>query len=425
MAAFPCWAYYKSKCSCWGVDASTCGNIGGQYCSRPESCVDNCKVCESSTACKTCNDGYFVWDGECATNGDKFSGSTTSIYPKGNLMLFGNKEAYDALSAAYAGSDRYGAIEFAARGFLNFYKDVFDGIIVIPYQNMAGTQTNGQQWGGSALQESNGRLQSLITLQNYGSRASFIPLLHEVGHRWGVFNVLPGLPCCHWGMSAMDKQGHLGGFGRDTITCKSGTYPNCNTNAFEWDFDAGSTQTSNDGIGAYSKYELLLMGLYSAAELASEEPLVYCADASKTHGSGKVDISCSSIEKLTPAQVSGAISESQKKKQIARGDTVRMVALVLFPSSADATAEAQTSTFKSGSDLDALNSYIEKTPGRFREATYKRASMSFAVNEADKRGATGPPSGRSTMAARVAASFSTRQFAAPLAAYLTWALLRR
>jgi hypothetical protein len=190
-------------------------------------------------------------------------------------------------------------------------------------------------------------------------------------------------------MTAFDKHGMLGGFARDNMACKSGTFPNCNSNTLVWDFDAGAGSVSNDGIGAFSKYELLMMGLYSAADLASEAPLVYCNGASQEYGTGQVEITCNSIDQKTPAEVEAALSSSTKQTQISQGTTLRYAALVLFPDASSATTEAQSASFTAGSDLEWLNTYIADTPQRFNSATLSRANINFMVTEADKRSTTG------------------------------------
>merc|ERR1712232_865325 len=115
----------------------------------------------------------------------------------------------------------------------------------------------------------------------------------------------------HWGMSALEKQGMLGGFARTNMKCKSGTWPDCNTNGqggyvVLWDFSSGAPAQSHDAIGAYSKYELQLMGLYTAAELANEPPIVTCegVPSQQQYQSGTdVEVTCTNISKWTSAQV--------------------------------------------------------------------------------------------------------------------------
>mmetsp|Transcript_95431 Transcript_95431/g.269825 ORF Transcript_95431/g.269825 Transcript_95431/m.269825 type:complete len:488 (-) Transcript_95431:113-1576(-) len=394
-ADYPCYAHYKGKCSCWGMTESMCASFSGQYCSVPDTCVPNCAQCKTDTVCRTCDDGYWTLRGQCVSGAQKFSGAGTSIHVKDNLVLLGNAEAYTALSEGYAGTlTRYEAIEFAARGFLHFYKDAFDAIMVFPWAKMDGSKAHGEQFSASRMRENGGRIASLITLQNYGPGHNAIPLLHEVLHRWGVF--VDGIRGVHWGMTAFDKHGMLGGFASNTMECAQGTFPDCTTNTIRWDFGAGSAQTSNDGIGAFSKYELLLMGLQSASDLSSEPPLVHCSGASKKFGTGKEDVTCTSIDKLTPAQVHAGILESIRGTQISDGASLRMVALVLFPSASAATTEAQASSFTGGSDLEWLNTYIAGTPAKFSTAVGGRASMSFAVAEADRRQSNGDGGGSSS-----------------------------
>jgi len=393
------------------MSESGCKASKGQFCTVPSSCVANCAKCKTTTACGTCTAGYGKFGGKCASGSDVFSGSKSSIHVKENLVLLGNAEAFKALEDGYKGSSsRYEAIEMAVRGFLHHYKDVFDGVMVFPWKKLTGSTTHGQQWGGSNLRESGGRIASMITLQNYGPGYT-IPLLHEVAHRWGVF--VDGIGCCHWGMTAFDKHGMLGGFARDKMACKSGVFPNCNTNTLVWDFSAGSGQTSNDGIGKYSKYELLMMGLYSASELASEDPLVYCKGASKQWGSGKVEVTCSSIDKMTPAQVAAAISSATKKTQISKGTNLRYAAVVLFPSASAAATEAKAASFTKASDLEWLNTYIGGTPAKFSSATEQRATMSFTVSDSDKRSASGTSgtSGTTKSASGTSGTFGTTKSA--------------
>merc|ERR1712194_236511 len=103
---------------------------------------------------------------------------------------------------------------------------------------------------------------------------------------------------------------------------------------------------------------------------------------SQQWGSGIETVTCSSIKKLTAADVHAELSEYTVATQIAVGSTVRFAVLVLLPDASSVEDEKASASFTPGSDLEWLNNYIGETPARFSSATFGRASISFAVDEA-------------------------------------------
>ena len=109
--------------------------------------------------------------------------------------------------------------------FLHYYEDNFDFIVVTPASGLHGPHSNAQffpAYGDRAV------LRGVISMELYENSPSFIPLMHEIEHAWGVFlnEVLPGHLSAsgpHWGMSAMEKRGMLAGFSAAGVTCTSGT----------------------------------------------------------------------------------------------------------------------------------------------------------------------------------------------------------
>jgi len=353
---YACYARYNGQCSCWSIAKAQCGQMGGQFCTQPDNCD-------------------FKVGGECLTAKAVFD-SGTKIHAKRNLVLLGNERVYRALRDGYNGAiPRHEAISLAVRGFLHFYSGDYDGIMVFPHERLSGSQTHGEHWHGHKVFK--GRVISMISLQNYG-RGLVGPFLHEIMHRWGVF--LDFIDGPHWGLTAFDKHGMLGGFGRDGMECASGgRFPNCNGGRVRWDFDAGSAQTSHDGIGKYSKWDLLLMGVMSKGDLSSEPPLVHCQNPSRTWGPGLQTVTCGSLKTKTAEQVLAALNPEVEQLQIRRGRKLRFIALAILPTPGAVEDEKGSGKFRAGSGLEALDEYIEATPARFEDATRGRASLSFTT----------------------------------------------
>jgi hypothetical protein len=274
-AAYPCLAVYKGACMCIGLtDKALCeGAFKGAYCERPESCGENCHICKDSTHCKTCTAGYVLAHGECKNKEELFQ--SVGMSAAGNFVHLGSPDMYAALEQAYEGSlGKTEAMELVKEGFMHYYEDNFDLILVTPATALDGPHSNAQffpSYGDRAV------LRGIISMKLYENSPSAIPLMHEIEHAWGVFlnDVLPGhlsVSGPHWGMSAMDKRGMLAGFTAAGVTCSSGTLgeEDC-VQPLRWDFSQGSSCCSHDNIGGFSQWDLLLMGLVSPAEMTGEK----------------------------------------------------------------------------------------------------------------------------------------------------------
>eukprot|EP00930_Biecheleria_cincta_P076662 TRINITY_DN6386_c0_g1_i1.p1 TRINITY_DN6386_c0_g1~~TRINITY_DN6386_c0_g1_i1.p1 ORF type:complete len:460 (-),score=52.35 TRINITY_DN6386_c0_g1_i1:101-1480(-) len=68
--SYPC----RVARSCWSYSTkASCESAGGSYCERPASCIENCQLCASETACSVCKAGYMALSGHCTlvpTGGD-------------------------------------------------------------------------------------------------------------------------------------------------------------------------------------------------------------------------------------------------------------------------------------------------------------------------------------------------------------------
>lgn len=355
--------------------------------------------------CLVCMDQYVLVNGSCVAADDAIR--ETRVHIKQNLALLGGPTIFGLLEACLAGTgDCYTATELAARAFLYHFEDAFDGIVVFPSKRLPGALPPLHYWSGRSLRNSSGNLTSLYVLQNLGQNESTAAtsFVHHLCMRWNTsglapIEVVPDSPG-QWGMTVLDRVGALGGFPPGTVWCESGTFPACETDVLIWDFDNGydgpSAAASSVG-GRLSNFELLLMGLRSAAELGELPPLAHCNGPSQTAGSGETPLSCGSLVVLSAAEVDESISEAARAEQIAPGSSLNMVALAVMPTAADVELEASADAWESGPDLEWLSSWVSASAEHFGPATDGLASLSFAVAEAQRRpesadATTTPPS---------------------------------
>jgi len=397
-AKWPCYMYRegKQKCTCTSIsDKATCEeSYGGQLCERPADCVNNCAVCKSDTACSECSDGFHVIGGQCVSE-SMFSEVSHGV--KENLVLLGSADLFGYLQQAFAGTiERSQAVNLALRAFFHYYEDDFDFVVVFPESTLTGQRTHAENFHLKGDDSHSSKLRSAVIMNMYSSQTSAIPLFHELEHEWGVFSdietLTPGrlrTSGPHWGMSVMNKRGMLGGFPASAVTCTTGTLGDTSCGQpLRWDFSQGSATTSHDGIGGYNNFDLLIMGLERAKNMPDEK-LIFCEGASKVHGSGVEDVTCSTIHVISSEDIEGALkggeSNAHRDHFLTPGDELR-VAVVTVLSSADAAkAQLETETFEEGSPFAWLNNYIGETPAKFHEATGQRASISFAVTPDDSR----------------------------------------
>eukprot|EP00927_Polykrikos_kofoidii_P065814 TRINITY_DN61531_c0_g1_i1.p1 TRINITY_DN61531_c0_g1~~TRINITY_DN61531_c0_g1_i1.p1 ORF type:complete len:549 (+),score=87.40 TRINITY_DN61531_c0_g1_i1:46-1692(+) len=393
---YPCyrWNQKKGKCTCSGImDAGTCEKIGGSMCERPKSCVPNCKTCKDVSTCQECEAGFQGIGGNCTNKSEIFA--KVKHARKGNLVMLGSDDLFGALEAGYKGqARRVDAIDIALRSFHQLYKDVFDFVVVFPGRKLEGRVSYGENFHLDAEPrgDSPSKFRSVVTMQLYGPRTSAIPLLHELEHEWGIFRDVEKLTPTrlrtagpHWGMSAMDRMGMLGGFPRSAVTCSSGVLGESScTQPLKWDFSKGSMKTSNDKIGGYSKFDLLIMGLMKPEEMEGEK-LVFCENPDKRGGRGVTDVRCGKIHAITPVQLEESLEKKEKRLKV--GDHLR-VAIVTVLSSEDFAREEETDSFGPESGLGWLDKYVGGEPELFEKYTLGRATMSIGAVEADEIGHT-------------------------------------
>lgn len=361
---------------------------------RPASCVDNCSVCKSDSACSECSDGFHVIGGHCVSE-SVFSEVTHGV--KGNLVLLGSAVLFGYLQQAFEGTiERSEGLNLVLRAFFHYYTDTFDFVVAFPESTLSGQCTNAENFHLVGDNSRKSRLRSAVIMNMYSPEYVAIPLLHEFEHAWGVPNdvetLTPGRlrnSGPHWGMSVMSKRGMLGGFPMSAVSCTSGTLGETSCEQpLRWDFSQGGATTSHDDIGGYNNFDLLLMGLKKASSMPDEK-LFFCEDASKVTGSGVENVTCSTIHVISAEDIEGALklgpSSALRDHFLTPGDTLRVAVVTVFSSANAATAQLETTTFEEGSSLAWLNNYISETPAKFHEATEQLASMSFELTSADSR----------------------------------------
>ena len=169
------------------------------------------------------------------------------------------------------------ATAYAVSALWTAYRDVFDFVYVFPcervlYKDPQGNRGANWVYHGEACSGCGfapradgaervfkGRMQMNMI------KASAIPMLHELSHRWNQFLPSSMIPnnryWGHWGLTALDKHGQSGGYSRPFIRCAdppghepsadapcaadgSGRYP------LQDAYLSGSAGSSHDGTGA-------------------------------------------------------------------------------------------------------------------------------------------------------------------------------
>lgn len=213
--------------------------------------------------------------------------------------------AKDDLTAASAGSAGLATIKDKAQCFYDLEGD-FDGTMIFPFRKLPGFSNYNSQ-------DSTGRPTIMFntnTEEKFRSGSSG-PFLHEVMHTWGVGleNLLDhpdGMPHGHWGMTADDSHGYLGGFPREAFKCTThawtywsedtwtGNPDRCPGARLKIDCEKGRTHhgtselhrdqvarsdgkepTADDlSVSKFSDFELLLMGLKRPEDIHGD--LIHC-----------------------------------------------------------------------------------------------------------------------------------------------------
>jgi len=391
---FPCFRWHprRDRCTCSSIGtAEGCVNVKGFFCERPKECVDNCKMCKTTTFCHECKDGFHMMGGVCQDMGMVFSKAHHGV--KGNLVLLGSEEVFHGLEMGFEGTiQRWRAEEYVIKEFFYFYKDIFDFIVVVPEHHLDGRIAYAENFHLEGDRSAESKLRSAVLMQMYGMQVSAIPLLHEMEHEWGVFGdiekLTPGRLRSvgpHWGMSVMHKRGMLGGFPASAVKCTSGVLgeDSCKQPLL-WDFSQGSTKTSHDEIGGYNKFDLLLMGLITAKEMPIEK-LIFCEGADKLYGQGEQPVTCKKIHVITAAEIEDARHHEKDERPVKKGETLRAAVVVVMPKPTDVDAELARSDYLHSEDLNWLNKYIADEPARFHAATQGLASIDFNVTSADQK----------------------------------------
>lgn len=382
---YPCWA----DSSCWSYSQEFCLSKGGEYCEWQPCQVANCVTCNpEGTECQDCNSSYILTTAtECTSPAVAFAATETKILD--NMVLLKDSSIYSALKSGFEGSDsgaRHDAVLTAVRAFLYFYGDQADLIIVFPKEKLSGSSTYGQYWGYSE----DGLLQGYIAINMY-TPGYTVMMMHEMGHNWNVFltNVLPNNPFySHWGITALDKQGQLGGYSREAIKCvnpadripspTASCTPESNGNVnVIVDWTLGSPQTSNDGTGPYANLELYVMGLLTDEEV-TDEYLTYCeisyADYIAARQASSDQISCTNLHIKTAADVKSDMNQEKRMKPDGEQHNNLKVAAVVV------TDDGLSSFSNESVGLTWLSEYIKKLPETFAESTNNRATISFEIS---------------------------------------------
>lgn len=389
----PCYKYSprRHRCTCAKImDPKECAAEKGQFCVRPEKCVDNCKLCKSTNFCTECNPGFHMIGGECHDMGMVFTKAHHGV--KENLVLLGSEEVFHGLEMGFKGQvKRWRAEDYVIKEFLHFYKDVFDFIVVLPERHLEGKISYAENFHLEGASPDS-KLRSAVIMQMNGRKKGALPLMKELEHEWGVFGdiekLTPGrlkTAGPNWGMSVMHKRGMLGGFPASAVKCTEGVLgeKSCKQPLL-WDFDQGSIKRGDDRVGDYNKFDMLLMGLITAKEMPDEK-LIYCRGASKMRGKGVQKVTCKKIHVITAADIEEVRKPGKDERPLKQGDTLRAAVVVVMSKPEAVDAELERSGFDHNEDLAWLNKYIEEEPERFKAATDGRAFIDFKVTSADLR----------------------------------------
>lgn len=389
----PCWRWHprRHRCTCSKMQSEKeCSENGGSFCVRPKKCVDNCKLCKESNFCQECNDGFHMIGGECQDMGMVFAQAHHGV--KGNLVLLGSQEVFHGLEMGFKGQiQRWRAEEYVIKEFFYFYKDVFDFIVVVPEQPLKGNMKYAENFHLEGDRSSDSKLRSAVILPMQTKQRT-LPLMRELAHEWGVFRdiekLTPGRLKSvgpNWGMSVMHKRGMMGGFPASAVKCTSGVLgeDSCKQPLL-WDFDQGSVKRTDDSIGGYNKFDLLIMGLITAEEMPDEK-LIYCQGADKLRGKGEQPVTCKKIHVITAADIQAARKPAKDEHPLKKGEILRTAVVVVMSEPADVDAELAKPDYAHAEDLAWLNKYIEEEPGRFNVATEGLAFMDFNVTSSDLR----------------------------------------
>jgi len=402
----PCsgaYSCYADSTSCWSTPESHCkaGNYGW---TTAEYCVDRCP------------DGALMDDG-CCYGDDAVSAWMKSLAVEvvGNTILIQSDEIFGMLYDGYAGGGgcaaKYDGVKFATSVVLSRFKDVFDFVYTFPYYDInaatglggCSSQTNIGNNPKFQRASSGGALRSMVS--SFPRTGGHVASQHELGHHWLVF--LDSLPArkatidgslwdsnSHWGFTMLDKHGQQGGFNSDAFRCESpaSAVPSktqaCEGNRLApFSTSLGSPHTSHDLIGAFSKIELMIMGLYSANEIA-DEVLVHCKNMVATLNRNTYtyeNVVCEEIVHLTAAEIEASLSSAALAKQISVGTTLRAAQVVVFDAAAGAlpTTVSELQDAKWNGYVNWVHEYGPKLEDLFFENTYRKANLTFEVSEAD------------------------------------------
>jgi len=233
------------------------------------------------------------------------------------------------------------------RACLDHFFDLkeFDGEMVFPYQKLTSFNNYNRVLNGMNTNY-NGELDDVerpfimfntLTENQYHGGAS-PPFLHEVMHTWGVglsplLEHNPNMPHGHWGITADDSHGYIGGFPREAFKCKTHIYDywaedtwtgnpdRCSGKQMKIDCEAGRTHhggsefhhdqaaraageepTEEDmSLNKFSDFELLLMGARKPEDIQGD--LIHCSSTDhlcESHNYIKDDLRCDSLEKDKP-----------------------------------------------------------------------------------------------------------------------------
>jgi hypothetical protein len=219
-----------------------------------------------------------------------------SVRSVGGLLHVPSPLLFSQLQDALGGQASYDDVvakimeTLKVQGHLN---DV-DVAILTPATPLANART--AFWNGGPMFDHGGPMFDLgVVFFPMFSGGIMGPLLHEVGHAWGVKlpeSILPGSlstlhPHGHWGLTSLDQYGQLGGYPHAAVKCESPAFLSpspgspCDTNVLIWDLGSGDTRTNNDAnwMAGYARVELIAMGLLPPSEFdESRDYLVFCAD---------------------------------------------------------------------------------------------------------------------------------------------------
>jgi len=209
----------------------------------------------------------------------------------------------------------------AIRERLHCFYDMadFDGEMVFPYQQLPAFSNYNLGLGGGGNTNYDGELDDVdrpfIVFNTFPEdsfrRGASGPFLHEVMHTWGVG--LAGLldhpdhmPHGHWGITADDSHGYLGGFPREAFKCATHSYSHWSEDTWTGSADtcpgkrvkidceqgrthygqselhrdqaaraAGGEPSEEDlSVPKYSDFELLLMGARRPEDIQGD--LIHC-----------------------------------------------------------------------------------------------------------------------------------------------------